>query len=128
MILQLDMSGETPIYLQIRNQIILGIGRGELHPGDSLPTVRQLASEVGINAMTVNKAYALLKAEGYIEIDRRHGAMIRPIPETPEEIDKEMKEQLALLAAQAAARGISREKSMEACAEAVESAKMLGGN
>ncbi len=128
MILQLDMSGETPIYLQIRNQIILGIGRGELHPGDSLPTVRQLASEVGINAMTVNKAYALLKAEGYIEIDRRHGAMIRPIPETPEEIDKEMKEQLALLAAQAAARGISREKFMEACAEAVESAKMLGGN
>ena len=128
MILQLDMSGETPIYLQIRNQIILGIGRGELHPGDSLPTVRQLASEVGINAMTVNKAYAPLKAEGYIEIDRRHGAMIRPIPETPEEIDKEMKEQLALLAAQAAARGISREKFMEACAEAVESAKMLGGN
>ena len=78
--------------------------------------------------MTVNKAYTLLKAEGYIEIDRRHGAMIRPIPETPEEIDKEMKEQLALLAAQAAARGISREKFMEACAEAVESAKMLGGN
>ena len=128
MILQLDMSGETPIYLQIRNQIILGIGRGELHPGDSLPTVRQLASDVGINAMTVNKAYALLKAEGYIEIDRRHGAMICPIPEPPEDIDKEMKEQLALLAAQAAARGISREKFMEACAEAVESAKILGGN
>jgi GntR family transcriptional regulator len=43
MILKLNMSSETPIYVQLRNQIVLGIGRGELQLGEGLPTVRQLA-------------------------------------------------------------------------------------
>ena len=70
MILKLNMSSETPIYVQLRNQIVLGIGRGELQLGEGLPTVRQLAQDVGVNTMTVNKAYTALKNEGYIEIDR----------------------------------------------------------
>ena len=78
MILKLNMSSETPIYVQLRNQIVLGIGRGELQLGEGLPTVRQLAQDVGVNTMTVNKAYTALKNEGYIEIDRRHGARVSP--------------------------------------------------
>jgi len=70
------MTGEEPLYLQLRNQIVLGIGTGELALGERLPTIRQLAQDTGINAMTINKAYSLLKSEGYIEIDRRHGAKV----------------------------------------------------
>ena len=57
MIIELDMSSSTPIYVQLRNQIVKGIGKGELKTGEKLPTVRQLASDAGVNTMTVNKAY-----------------------------------------------------------------------
>lgn len=76
MIIELDMNSSTPIYVQLRNQIVMGIGRGELKLGESLPTVRQLAQDIGVNTMTVNKAYQILKTEGYIKIDRRHGAIV----------------------------------------------------
>ena len=78
MVLKIDMSGEIPIYIQLRNEIVKGIGRGELSPGENLPTVRQLASELGVNTMTVSKAYQLLKSEGFIETDRRKGAVVKP--------------------------------------------------
>ena len=78
MIIKLNTTSEIPIYVQLRNQIVLGIGRGELKIGDGLPTIRQLAEDIGVNSMTVNKAYSILKNEGYIEIDRRHGAKISP--------------------------------------------------
>lgn len=78
MILSFDFSSPTPIYLQIRNQIVMGIAKGELLPGERLPTIRNLASESGINMMTVSKAYQVLKNEGHILIDRRRGAIIAP--------------------------------------------------
>ena len=74
MVIELDMESEVPIYVQLRNQIVKGIGKGELKAQEKLPTVRQLAAEAGVNTMTVNKAYQILKAEGYIKIDRRHGS------------------------------------------------------
>ena len=79
MIFSLDMKSSTPIYVQLRNQIVTGIGRGELKAGESLPTVRQMASDIGVNTMTVNKTYQLLKSEGFIEIDRRKGATVCPV-------------------------------------------------
>lgn len=77
MLLALDFSSDVPIYLQIRNQIVLGISQGKLLPGEKLPTIRCLASEIGVNTMTVNKAYQVLKQEGYITADRRSGAMVK---------------------------------------------------
>ena len=77
MVISIDETAEVPIYQQIRNQIVLGISDGRLKPGEQLPTVRALAGEIGINSMTVNKAYALLKQEGYIYTDRRNGAHVR---------------------------------------------------
>lgn len=74
MIIELDMSSSTPIYVQLRNQIVKGIGKGELKTVEKLPTVRQLASDAGVNTMTVNKAYQILKNEGFIRTDRRLGA------------------------------------------------------
>ncbi|MFI3209107.1 MAG: GntR family transcriptional regulator [Eubacteriales bacterium] len=76
MIIKLDMKSDTPIYVQLRNQVVLGIGNGDLKIGEHLPTVRQLASDIGVNNMTVSKAYGILKQEGFIETDRRNGAKI----------------------------------------------------
>ena len=79
MLIRLDMASATPIYVQLRNQIVMGIGTGALKVGEKLPTVRQMAADAGVNTMTVNKTYQLLKAEGFIEIDRRRGAVVNPV-------------------------------------------------
>ncbi len=63
MILHIDMSGDTPIYQQIRDQIGYGVASGKLEIGERLPTVRQLAADIGVNPMTVNKAYNLLNPD-----------------------------------------------------------------
>ena len=77
MIIRIDELSDVPIYMQIRNQIVMGISGGELAAGEQLPTVRALALEMGINIMTVSKAYQLLKTEGYIMTDRKNGARVR---------------------------------------------------
>ena len=82
MLIRLDMASATPIYVQLRNQIVMGIGTGALKVGEKLPTVRQMAADAGVNTMTVNKTYQLLKAEGFIEIDRRRGAVVNPVEDT----------------------------------------------
>ncbi|MGI6755055.1 MAG: GntR family transcriptional regulator [Atopobiaceae bacterium] len=76
MLISLDFLSDTPIYQQIRDQIVEGIAKGELKQGDPLPSVRTLSSECGINATTVNKAYQLLKQEGYVAVNRRQGTFV----------------------------------------------------
>ena len=76
MILTFDFSSSVPLYVQLRNQIVIGIAEGRLAPGEKLPTIRALAEESGINMMTVSKAYQILKQEGYITTDRRNGAAV----------------------------------------------------
>lgn len=120
MIIELNTASEVPIYVQLRNQIVLGIGRGELRIGESLPTVRQMAESIGINAMTVNKAYAILKAEGYIEIDRRHGAKVRPRTERAELVREKCEAELELLITETTLKGMSREGFLALCGEIFE--------
>ena len=74
MILEIDFNSDEAIYIQLCNQIIMGIATSVIHEGDSLPSVRQLADTVGVNMHTVNKAYNVLKREGYISLDKRRGA------------------------------------------------------
>lgn len=76
MYIQIDFNSEEALYLQLRNQIIIGIASSEYQEGDSLPSVRQLADTIGINMHTVNKAYSVLKQEGFVKVDRRKGAVI----------------------------------------------------
>lgn len=76
MIIEIDFNSEEALYLQLRNQIILGIATSQFREGDSLPSVRQLADAIGINMHTVNKAYTVLKQEGFVKVDRRRGAVI----------------------------------------------------
>ncbi|MCL2889461.1 MAG: GntR family transcriptional regulator [Eggerthellaceae bacterium] len=76
MLIRIDQSSAEPLYLQIRTQIIAAIAREEIRPGFSLPSVRSLAGDLGINLHTVNKAYAVLRDEGYIVMRGRSGATI----------------------------------------------------
>lgn len=76
MILNIDFNSEEAIYIQLRNQIVIGIATSQLEDGDVLPSVRQLAENIGINMHTVNKAYSVLKQEGFVKLDRRKGAVI----------------------------------------------------
>lgn len=76
MLIAVDAAAAEPLYLQIRNQIVAGIATGQMEPGQSLPSVRSLASDLGINLHTVNKAYAVLRDEGYVLMRGRSGAYI----------------------------------------------------
>lgn len=109
MIIQLDTTSDTPIYLQLRNEIVMGVGRGDLKIGDPLPTVRQMAVDIGVNSMTVNKAYALLKQEGFIDIDRRHGAVVSPRADTSGAFCGRVEAELKLLVAESALKGMEKQ-------------------
>lgn len=76
MVFVIDYNSEEAYYIQLRNQIILAIANATISEGDSLPSVRDMAEIIGINMHTVNKAYAILKQEGYLKLDRRKGAVI----------------------------------------------------
>ncbi|QHQ61174.1 GntR family transcriptional regulator [Anaerocolumna sedimenticola] len=76
MIVRIDFNSEEAFYIQLRNQIIFGIANAELRVGDNLPSVRELAEDIGINMHTVNKAYTMLKQEGYVKLDRRKGTVV----------------------------------------------------
>ncbi|BDE95453.1 GntR family transcriptional regulator [Raoultibacter timonensis] len=76
MIIRIDQKSNEPLYLQLRSQIIASIAQGTLEPGDALPSVRSLASDLGINLHTVNKAYAVLRDEGYVVMRGRSGAYV----------------------------------------------------
>lgn len=102
MLIQIDLSSENPIYQQIRDQIVLGVGRGDLKYGENLPSARQLAEDLGINPMTVNKAYQALKQEGVIIVDRRIGTKVRESPDNI--IENEYIERLEIILAEGLAK------------------------
>ena len=125
-LIELDMNSSTPIYVQLRNQIVMGIGRGELKLGESLPTVRQLAQDIGVNTMTVNKAYQILKTEGYIKIDRRHGAIVSDNIDMDIVFREKLENELELLLAEAAINGMDKNDFLSMCNEIYSKIKVSG--
>ncbi|KAB3528832.1 GntR family transcriptional regulator [Alkaliphilus serpentinus] len=111
MLLKIEFESETPIYQQIKNQIIKGIATGELAIGEDLPSVRQMAADIGINFHTVNKVYTQLKQEGWVVVHRKSGVMINPDlkAELTEDYLQTLEENLETLAAEAYLRGVSKE-------------------
>ena len=109
MIIEIDFQSDEAIYIQLRNQIILGIATSALHEGDALPSVRQMADDIGINMHTVNKAYSLLKQEGYIRLDRRYGAVIAVDADKLKAME-DMKQGLLVLLAKGSCKNITREE------------------
>ena len=112
MLLTVDFNSEEAIYIQLRNQIIMGIATSMIREGDSLPSVRQLADTVGVNMHTVNKAYTVLKQEGFIQLDRRHGAVIALDTDRLKALE-EMRAQLGIVLAKAHCKAITREEVHE---------------
>ncbi len=117
LLLKLDLQSETPIYLQLRMQIIEGIATGELSPGEPLPSVRQLASDLGINLHTVNKAYTLLKQDGFILVHRQKGVVVNPDdgPKVTQEYIKGLKESIRPVIIEAFCRGMKAEEFNSIC-------------
>ena len=109
MILEVDFNSEEALYIQLRNQIIVGIATNRLKEGEPLPSVRQLAESIGINMHTVNKAYTVLKQEGFVKVDRRRGAVIAIDADRISDLEQ-MRESLRDILARASCRNISREE------------------
>ncbi len=110
LILKIDFDSDIPIYVQIKNQVVEGIARGELEEGEELPSVRGLADDIGVNMHTVNKAYSLLKDDGYIKIDRRKGAFISlSLKSSNEGFRENLNYELEYYMAECFNRGISKE-------------------
>ena len=95
MVIELDFASDTPIYVQLRNQIVKGIGKGELKAGEKLPTVRQLAFDAGVNTMTVNKTYQIIN----MDIEFR----------------EKLESELELLSAEASITGMDKEEFLKMC-------------
>ncbi|PHV70929.1 GntR family transcriptional regulator [Sporanaerobium hydrogeniformans] len=116
MLIELDFSSQKPIYEQLYEQIIFALARGSLKPGEALPAVRTLAEEIGINLHTVNKAYTLLKDEGYVSMDRRKGTLINKFPiHTLHPPSLLLKEPLELLVAKSRLMGMKQEDFLTLC-------------
>lgn len=112
MYIEIDFNSDEAIYIQLRNQIIVAIATSQIKEGDSLPSVRSMADDIGINMHTVNKAYSSLRQDGFLRIDRRRGAVVAV------DLDKigalaNLKVQLRPLIAQAVCKGISKEEALD---------------
>ena len=107
--IKIDFQSDEALYIQLRNQIILGIATSTLREGDVLPSVRQLAEDIGINMHTVNKAYYVLRQEGFVTIDRRRGAIVSLDVDKLQALD-EMQKNLRVLLAKGRCKNITRQE------------------
>ncbi len=107
---KIDFSSDEALYLQLCNQIIMDIAAEVLRDGDSLPSVRQLADNIGINMHTVNKAYTVLKQEGFVKLDRRKGAFICLDMDKMQAME-EMRRDLEVVLARGICRDVTREEA-----------------
>ena len=113
MLIKVKPDSDIPIYLQIREQIIGGIASGELKPGDLLPSVRQMASDLGINMHTVNKAYIFLQTDGYVRVLGRRGVVVAETPAPNRKTIKETEIELHRVINEAKAHGLTDEMLTE---------------
>lgn len=112
MYVEIDFNSDEAFYIQLRNQIIYGIATSQLQEGENLPSVRELAEHIGINMHTVNKAYTILKQEGYLKLDRRKGAIIA-IDINKLQAMEDMRDDLRVVLAKAFCKNISCEEAHE---------------
>ena len=108
MLIEIDFSSDEAIYQQLCNQIILGIATSRLVDGEVLPSVRQMADEIGINMHTVNKAYTVLRQEGFVKVDRRRGAFISVDDRNRERALNMIEKDMRVLLAEARCRGLTK--------------------
>ncbi len=125
MIIEIDFNSDEAIYLQLRNQIICDIASNHIKEGDSLPSVRQLALELGVNMHTVNKAYSILRQDGYLQLDRRYGAVVALSEDNRNNNCESIKEDMRMIAAEAICSRVSKEDLLELLSKTYDEFKVI---
>lgn len=120
MFIEMDFNSDEALYMQLRNQIIMEIARDMLKDGESLPSVRQMASHLGVNMHTVNKAYALLRQDGYVKLDRRNGAVVSVNLENKSHHVETIHSDMEMIVAQAICKNITMEEMQDLVQEMYE--------
>jgi GntR family transcriptional regulator len=111
-IISIDTRDATPIYAQLERGLRAAMATGRLRPGDQLPTVRQLAVELQINANTVARVYAELERTGIIETRRGVGSFVSATPEQahpPREHERRLRAFVTRVLADADAAGFTKD-------------------
>jgi GntR family transcriptional regulator len=109
----LDARDATPIYAQLERGLRAAIATGRLRPGDQLPTVRQLAVELRVNANTVARVYSELERAGVLETRRGVGSFVRAMPEQARpgrEHERSLRAFATRVLADASAAGFTRDE------------------
>lgn len=122
--LTLDVDSETPIYQQIRDQIVMAVATGELAAETALPSTRQLGADLAINFHTVSKAYDLLRREGFIRVNRKSGAVVRRDPGSgpPDPgVAEAWQQRLRIVLAEAVAHGLTADDVLRRSGDVIES-------
>lgn len=119
--LQVDARDPTPPYGQLYRQFANAIASGVLAPGTRLPTVRQLAADLGVAAGTVMRAYSELESGGLVATRRGGGTTVAKIPRTlsPQERQRLLASQAAAFVAQVRLLGVTDEAACEAVQRAL---------
>lgn len=112
MFIEIDFNSDEAIYVQLRNQIIVAIATSQLKEGESLPSVRSMADDIGVNMHTVNKAYSSLRQDGFLKVDRRRGAIVSVDIDKINYLNK-VRCALKPVVASCIAKGISREEARD---------------
>jgi GntR family transcriptional regulator len=129
MVVVIDPHSGVPVFRQLRDQIRFQIVSGMLKPGDELPSTRALSAELGLNPMTISKAYSYLEMDGLVE--KRPGLclVVRDLPE--DEIDTrrlmQFRQSARPVVAIAKQLGLSRQKAIEVFAEMLDGTDGAGG-
>jgi GntR family transcriptional regulator len=114
-IISVDPRDPTPIYAQLERGLRAAMATGRLQPGEQLPTVRQLAVDLRVNANTVARVYAELERNGVIETRRGVGSFIKATPaeaHPPRDRDRRLKAFITRVLADAAAAGFTADDLM----------------
>ncbi|QED46692.1 GntR family transcriptional regulator [Cytobacillus dafuensis] len=122
MIIQIEPQSDVPIYTQLTNQIIEGIARGYMHSGDSLPSVRAFAADLGVNMHTVNKSYHELEKKGIIRIIPKSGAVINSPAEMSNNSER-LLEEFKPMIAEALVLGLDQEQIQELVTSLIQDLK-----
>ena len=125
MLIEIEFNSPEAIYIQLRNQIVMEIAQDRLHDGDSLPSVRSLARDLGVNMHTVNKAYAILREEGYLKLDRRRGAVVSVEKASKERELEKINAYMQMIVAQAICKEITKEEMKQIVGEMYDTFRLL---
>jgi GntR family transcriptional regulator len=123
--LQVDGSSPLPVYEQIRMQITRLVATGQLRGGQRLPSIRQLALDLGVAKATVSKAYEQLERDAVVRADRRLGTVVAEVELDPEVAAAELAAAAQQYAIAAHQVGASEADVLAAAREAVRELRRM---